>query len=150
MNAPLDLTKQSPRSPRERLCGYDIFGRTLDKCRALLFGNIGDYHFNCPLDQRLFEFLGVSADDFKRQVETSATDEQMVIWSQQGGRGKTNEELEQWNASVEAIRPHEDPERRAWFAEQCAPLQLDPAKTPLFEWLEADDCTIGAWTGSRK
>ena len=139
MNAPLDLTKEPPRSPRERVCGYDILGRTLDKCRALLFGDIGSYQFDCPLDKMLFEFLGVSADEFKLQVESGATDEQIVIWTQQGGRGKTDEELAQWNASMEAIHPFQNPERRESFIEQCAALHLDPAATSLFEWLEADD-----------
>lgn len=139
MNTTLDLTKQPPRSPRERVCGFDIFGRTIDKCHALLFGTIGEYHFDCPLDKRLFEFLGVSAEDFKRQIESGARDEQMAIWAQQGGRSKSTEDLERWNASVEAIRPFDNPEQRDWFAAQCAPLQLDPAQTSLFEMLEADD-----------
>ena len=41
-----DLTKQAPRSPRIRVGGYAILGRTLDKCRALIAGNIGEYHFD--------------------------------------------------------------------------------------------------------
>jgi len=31
------------------------------------------------------------------------------------------------------------PEKREWFTEQVKPLELDPAKTTLFDWLEADD-----------
>ena len=139
MNRPLDLTQQTPRSPGHKVCGFDMLGRTIDKCRALLFGTIGDYQFDCPLDKMLFEFLGVSADDFKRQIESGASDEQIVVWAQQGGRGKTTEELEKWNASMEGIRPFDDPSRREWFAEQCNPLKLDPAKTTLFQLLEADD-----------
>ena len=45
-----DLTKEAPRSPRVRIGGYAILARTYDKCRALLWGNIGEYHFDCPLD----------------------------------------------------------------------------------------------------
>src|SRR4029077_20935443 len=45
-----DLTKEPPRSPKTRVGGYVILGRTIDKCRALLWGNIGEYHFDCPLD----------------------------------------------------------------------------------------------------
>ena len=40
---------------------------------------------------------------------------------------------------MEAVNPYNDPERRDWFAEQTRPLGLDPAKTTLFDWLEADD-----------
>ena len=37
------------------------------------------------------------------------------------------------------MSPYNDPERRDWFVEQVKPLGLDPAKTTLFDWLEADD-----------
>ena len=47
-------------------------GRTIDKCRALLWGNIGEYHFDCPLDNMVFGFKGIKGDDFKTFVETAA------------------------------------------------------------------------------
>jgi hypothetical protein len=31
----------------------------------MLWGNIGEYHFDCPLDNMLFGPAGVKADDFK-------------------------------------------------------------------------------------
>jgi hypothetical protein len=40
---------------------------------------------------------------------------------------------------MEALLPYNDPERRDWFVEQATPLGLEPAKTSLFDWLEADD-----------
>src|SRR5467141_361130 len=73
-----DLTKEAPRSPRIRVGGYAILGRTIDKCRALVAGNIGEYHFDCPLDNMLFGFKGVKGDDFKAQIENGASDQQMV------------------------------------------------------------------------
>jgi len=54
-----DLTKEAPRSPKTRVGDYVILGRTLDKCRALLAGNIGEYHFDCPLDNMLFGWKGI-------------------------------------------------------------------------------------------
>src|SRR5437879_3806180 len=53
-NQAKDLTQEPPRSPRERLGGFVIFARTVDKCRADLAGTIGEYHFDCPLDNMLF------------------------------------------------------------------------------------------------
>src|SRR6267378_2445381 len=58
-----DLTKEAPRSPRIRVGGYAIPGRTIDKCRALVAGNIGEYHFDCPLDNML---LGVQRRNGRR------------------------------------------------------------------------------------
>src|SRR5437660_12131757 len=69
-----DLTKEPPRSPKTRLGGYVILSRTIDKCRALLWGNIGEYHFDCPLDNMLFGFKGIKGHDFKSFVETGAND----------------------------------------------------------------------------
>ncbi len=134
-----DLTKEAPRSPRTRIGGYAILARTTDKCRAFLAGKIGDYHFDCPLDNFLFGFKAVNGDDFKEQVEAGADESALAYWLDTHGVPKTPEEVEQWSDSVEAARPYDDPEKRDWFAEQCNPLGLDPAKTTLFDWLEADD-----------
>jgi hypothetical protein len=80
-----DLTKEAPQSPRIRVSGYAILGRTIDKCRALVAGNIGEYHFDCPLDRTLFGFKGVKGEDFKAQIEQGASDEEMVEWLNQSG-----------------------------------------------------------------
>jgi Domain of unknown function (DUF5069) len=134
-----DLTKESPRSPRIRVGGYAILGRTIDKCRALVAGNIGEYHFDCPLDNMLFSFKGVKGADFKAQIENGASDQQMAEWLDQTGENKSADELRQWSDEVEASRPYDNPEKREWFAEQTKSVGLDAEKTTLFDWLEADD-----------
>src|ERR1700682_271888 len=134
-----DLTKEAPRSPRIRVGGYAILGRTIDKCRALVAGNIGEYHFDCPLDNTLFGFKGVKGPDFKAQIENGASDQQMAEWLHPTGEKKTPDEIKRWGEGVEATRPYDDPERRDWFIEQTKPLGLDASKTTLFDWLEVDD-----------
>jgi hypothetical protein len=47
-----DFAKDYPRSPRDLLAGYIIGMRTLDKCRAALNNTLGEYHFDCPVDNR--------------------------------------------------------------------------------------------------
>src|SRR6266404_2630544 len=117
-----DLTKEPPRSPRMRIGGYAILARTYDKCGALLAGNIGEYHFDCPLDNMLFGFKGVKGDDFKAEVEKGATDQEMAKWLETHGEKKTPEEVKAWGDEAEATNPYND-----------------PAKTTLFAWLEVDD-----------
>jgi len=134
-----DLTKEAPRSPRLRVGGYAILGRTIDKCRALVAGNIGEYHFDCPLDNMLFGFKGVKGDDFKAQIENGASDQEMVEWLNHNGEKKTPEEIKRWGDEVTANNPYNNPEKRDWFVENVKPLGLDPAKTTLFDWLDADD-----------
>src|SRR3954453_23522547 len=134
-----DLTKEAPRSPRLRVGGYAILARTLDKCRAFLGVNIGEYHFDCPLDNMLFGFKGVKGDDFKAEVEKGASVEEMARWLDSHGEKKTPDEVKAWSDGVEASNPYNNPEKRDWFVEQVSAYNLDPAKTTLFDWLEVDD-----------
>lgn len=134
-----NLKKEAPRSPRIRVGGYAILGRTIDKSRALVGGNIGDYHFNCPLDNMLFGFKGVKGDDFKAQIEQGASDQEMVEWLNRNGEEKTPGEINSWADEVEASSLYHHPEKRDFFSEEVKKLGLDPARTTTFEWLEVDD-----------
>jgi hypothetical protein len=134
-----DLTKEAPRSPRVRVGGYAILGRTIDKCRAFVAGNIGEYHFDCPLDNTLFRFKGVKGDDFRAQIEQGAGDQEIVEWLNQAGEEKTPEEIKRWADEVEASSLYNHPEKQEFFGEEVKRLGLDPEKTTTFEWLEVDD-----------
>ncbi len=135
----MDLTKVAPRSPKARLGDYVILARTIDKCRALLWGNIGEYHFDCPLDNMLFGPMGIKGDDFKAEVEKGASDEEMVQWMDKNRTMKSSDEVKAWSDGMMAANPYENPEKREWFVEQVKPFGLDPAKTTLFDWLDVDD-----------
>ena len=134
-----DLTKEAPRSPRIRVGSYAILGRTIDKCRALVAGDIGEYHFDCPLDNMLFSFKGVKGDDFKAQIEQGAGDQEIVDWLDQSGEPKTPEEIKRWAEETEASSLYNHPEKRGFFSEEARKLGLDPTETTTFEWLEIDD-----------
>lgn len=136
MSTKKDLTKEAPASPRTRVGGYAILARMADKGRAT---NLGDYHFDCPLDNMLFGFKGVKGTDVKAQLDAGATNEAIAAWLDQNGTPKTEEEKKAWSDGIEAANPYNDPEKKEWFIEQVTPLGLDPAKTSLFDWLEADD-----------
>ena len=134
-----DLTKEPPRSPRIRVGGYAILGRTIDKCRALVAGNIGEYHFDCPLDNTLFGFKGVKGADFRAQIENGASDQQMAEWLDANGEKKTPDEIKRWGDEAEAASLYNNPEKRDYFVEETKKLGLDPANTTTFDWLDADD-----------
>ena len=134
-----DLTKEAPRSPRIRVGGYAILGRTIDKCRALVVGHIGEYHFDCPLDRTLFGFKGVQGEDFRAQIENGASDQEVVEWLNQSGEKKTPEEIKRWSEEVEAKSLYNDAEKRDFFIRETKKFGLDPEKTTTFEWLEIDD-----------
>jgi len=134
-----DLTKEAPRSPKTKIGGYVILARTYDKCRALLWGNIGEYHFDCPLDNMLFGWKGVTGDAFKAEVEKGASDEEMARWLDNNGEKKSPEEVKAWSEQMMAANPYENPEKRDWFVEKVSVYNLDPKTTTLFDWLAVDD-----------
>jgi hypothetical protein len=134
-----DLTKEAPRSPKTRLGEYVILARTLDKCRALLWGNIGEYHFDCPLDNMLFGWKGIKGDDFKAAVEKGASDEEMVKWVDEHGEKKSPQEIAQWREEKMKEDFSGNPEKREWFVGELKQYNLDPNKTSLFDWLDVDD-----------
>ena len=79
-----DLTKRPPRSPRQRLGGYVLLPRMLDKGRAEIAGTSGEYHYNCPLDQRILNFLGLDPGALREQLATSKGDGEILRRLQPG------------------------------------------------------------------
>jgi hypothetical protein len=134
-----DLTKQPPHSPRARIAGFAIARRTVDKCRASLAGTLGEYHYDCPLDNMLFSFKGVNGGQFKAAVQAAKTYDDVGIWLQANGTVKTPAEIKAWSDEMAAGSLMKNPERRAYFIENCTRLGLNPEKSTTFEWLEADD-----------
>lgn len=134
-----DLTKEPPRSLCHRVGGYAVLARMADKGRATINGTPGEYHFDCPLDNMLFSFKDVKAEDVKNLLASGATDEQIAGWLNKNGSPKTADEIKTWSDSVEAIKPYENPEQREWFSSECARLGLDPVKSRLCDYLDTDD-----------
>jgi hypothetical protein len=136
-----DLTQQPPHSPGERIGGFVILARAVDKCRASLNHKLGEYHFDCPLDNKLFGFKGIKGDQFKKVVASAKTYEDVSTWLAANGTKKSPEEIKKWSDEVEHFK------LKAQFAnsdqksvrESCQKLGLDFESATLFEWLEADD-----------
>jgi hypothetical protein len=138
-NAP-DLTQRPPRSPRVRLGGYVILPRMLDKGRATVVGKHGEYHFNCPMDQRFLNFVGVKADTLKKQLAAGKGDTEILQWIQKNGKHKPTEpEVQAWSAYQEQRAPS-DTDSREFFHEihgKIAPKREDIAT--WFDLLDLDD-----------
>jgi len=134
-----NLTKQAPSSPRIRVGGYALLARMADKGRASLAGTVGEYHFDCPLDNYLFGFKEVKGEDVKALLASGASDSDIATWLDSHGAKRTAEEIKAFSDSVEAAKPYENPEKKEWFAGECAKVGLNPAKVTLFDFLEEDD-----------
>lgn len=133
-----DLTKTYPRSPRETLGGYVVAARTLDKCRALLAGTNGEYHFDCPLDRQFLEFTDINAEAFKDFVATGATDEEVAAWISQHSRIKEQSEVVTWNNKMRHTRPCDMTVELQIFLEGYIP-QFLPKGRPVYVWFDVYD-----------
>ena len=101
-----DLTQRPPRSPRIRLGGYVILPRCIDKGRASLVGKDGEYHFDCPLDQRFLEFVGIKGADLKKQLAAGKGDGEILEWINKNAKIKhTPWEIAQWSLFQEQRGP---------------------------------------------
>lgn len=99
-----DFTQHPPRSVRVRLGGYAHLARLLDKARASVAGKLGDYKYNCPLDQRFFAFTGINADAFLAEVATGRTDLQILEWVNAAAKRPLHEVIA-WSAWLEQLGP---------------------------------------------
>jgi len=114
-HAAKNLTQEPPRSPRIRLGGYLLAARMIDKGRAHLNGMLGEYHFNCTLDNILFKFKGITGEEVEMFLTSGASDEQIVEWIHHNGTPRTDEEVTSWSDLVLA------------------------EKSAFFDFLESDD-----------
>ena len=135
-----DLTRHPPRSPRTRLGGYVHFPRLLDKARAVAAGRGGDFHYNCPFDQKFFSFTGLSHVAFMAQVKSGKSDGELLAYVQAKARPRRDDSaiaawsdwMEQWTVST--------PDAREFFNNihrKNAPHRADIAT--WFDWIELDD-----------
>ena len=66
---------------RVTLEGYVHFARMIDKCRAVLAGTEGEYVYPCPMDDRLMDSRGMTAEQFTAAVKSNQTDDAVASGS---------------------------------------------------------------------
>lgn len=137
----IDLTQRPPRSFRVRLGNYVILARMLDKGRATLAGKNGEYHYNCPTDQHLVQFLGFDPDTLLKEMATGKGDGEMLEWVQAHSKTPRSPwEIEAWSAFMKKRGPDSDAETLAFFAEQLGRLSKTREDVETwFEFGELDD-----------
>lgn len=132
----MDLTTHFPRNPYDMIEGIVMLPRTMDKCRALLADKLGVYLYNCPLDQELFEFLGLDAERFTQMVRGCAGDAEVATHiHKQCSRSAS--ENDAFNNRMRHLRL-QDAEAQEQFAQWLKNLKRDDYST-YFEHLDAEE-----------
>ncbi|MCS5610574.1 MAG: DUF5069 domain-containing protein [Candidatus Poribacteria bacterium] len=135
----MDLIKNFPRSPYEKVDDYMMLGRTIDKAHATLQGLLGEYMYDCPLDKRLFGFLGISAHQLLELVENSENDEDVVDLLKTIQVERNTEEIKQFNDQILESGPNDD-ESQVYFErlrQKHAPDRPDISS--WFDIIEAEE-----------
>jgi hypothetical protein len=133
-----DLRAHPPRSPRAALGGLYFLARTIDKTRAKLQGTLGRYKIGPGISMYLFEWLGITEDEFTDAVRAAKSDDDVVAWIYEHCDPKTFESINE-RLSHRGIRDD------AHFAEVLPryPLLAEhPELRNWFEILELDDMWI--------
>ena len=135
-----DLTIRPPRSPRQKLGGFVILPRALDKGRAKLAGKAGEYHYACPLDKRFLDFVKIDAEALLEQLKAGKGDWEILTWIlANAGYKPTPWEIAQWSSFHES-KGADTPAAKERVAKQIAALNPDRADILTgFDWLELDD-----------
>jgi len=136
----MDLRTSFPRSMKFTLDGYVHLARMIDKCRAVLAGTEGEYIYPCPMDDRLMEFAGITADQFTTAVKANPSDEAVAKWFTETAKAYPPAELEAWNRMM-LNRGPSTPEKQAYFDKLRD--AVDPSRTDLTAWADLQDLEEG-------
>src|SRR5436305_14263734 len=76
-----DLRKTPPPSPGQKLGGFVIAARMVDKARADLLGINGEYNFDpCGLGAYFWKLTGLDTPKFKEFIATGASEDEIDRW----------------------------------------------------------------------
>lgn len=126
----MDLTKEYPRSVRDKWQGVVQLGRTIDKGKAEAQGTVGDYHYNCPMDQAVFGFLGMDHERVLEAIRNAKTDAEIEEYTRPFVDAKSSDEIERWNHEWLSHEP-EGPSREAFMNLRA---EIAPDRTDVTTW----------------
>ena len=126
----MDLTKQVPRSPHDMNYGIVMLPRTTDK------GKLGEYHYNCPLDKPLLEFLKTDSKTFAAKIKELETDEKIAEWLSKVAK-KSQKEKDSFNNTMRHMKP-KDKDSIAWLESEKKRLGRNDYFT-YFDNIDADE-----------
>jgi hypothetical protein len=93
----MDLTKTTPRSVSTMMLGIVQLARTTDKAKAVAHGTIGEYKYDCSMDQGLFEYLGMDPKTFLNIVKDAKNDSEIEAYAKTFVAKKDPRSIEAFN-----------------------------------------------------
>jgi len=133
----MDLIKGYPRSVRDKFAGVVQLGRATDKGRALAAGTIGEYHYNCPMDQAVFGFLGIDHDAYLGLIKAGKSDSELQSYARDFVEKKSHAEVDEWNANFLNYAPEAGSDGEKYFLELRN--SVAPDRTDVTAWADLLD-----------
>jgi hypothetical protein len=109
-----DLRSRPPRSPHVRLGGFALLPRMLDKGRATIASQNGEYHYDCPMDKHFLNYTGIDPDILKKELAAGHGDSKILEWVEANAVHREPWEIAQWS-SYHDTRTPSDSETREYF-----------------------------------
>jgi hypothetical protein len=132
----MDLTTTPPASVREKMHGIVQLKRTIEKGQAVAAGTNGEYHYNCPMDKHLFEFLGIDHEDLMDVIK-SGSDSEIAEYVAPFVHAKSDIELETFNHNWVQYGPEPgSPSEKAFLELRNA---VAPDRTDITSWTDLLD-----------
>jgi Domain of unknown function (DUF5069) len=132
----MDLTKSYPRSVHAKWQGVVQLGRTIDKGKAAAYGNVGEYHYNCPMDQAVFGFLGMDHQKLLAAIKSAKSDGEIEAFTRPYVAAKSAEEIARWNREWVMHEPDNEGSRAAFLELREA---IAPDRTDVTAWADLLD-----------
>jgi len=133
----MDLRTSYPRSVKEKVGGVVMLARTIDKAKAEANGTIGEYNYDCPMDQGVFEFLGIDARQFLEVVKNAKNDADIEAYAKPFIAKKSPEEIERFNAGFLSHKPEPGSDSESYFLELRK--SVAPDRTDVTTWADVLD-----------
>ena len=133
----MDLSTNYPTSVKTKMHGVVQLARTIDKGKAAAAGTLGEYHYNCPMDQAVFAFLGIDHEALLDRIKSAKNDGDIEAYVAPYIAKKSATELDAWNAAWLKAAPEKGSPSEAAFLELRNAAA--PDRTDVTTWADVLD-----------
>jgi hypothetical protein len=137
----MDLTKSVPRSVKDTSLGSIVMlARTTDKARASVAGTVGEYHYNCGMDQKVLAFVGIDHEEFAKLASTN-DDAKLLAVLRERYLKKSPAEIAAFNKDYLKLSPDKGSDSEKYFIDLRT--KLAPDRTDITTWPDLLDLDEG-------
>jgi len=117
-----------------------MLARTTDKARAFSAGTVGEYHYNCGMDQKVLAFVGVDHEEFAKLASTN-DDAKLLAVLRERFLKKSPAEITRFNEDYLKLSPDKGSDSEKYFIDLRT--KLAPDRTDITTWPDLLDLDEG-------